>query len=173
MTSITSLLISLSTSLSITSSPPTLLSASAISSSIHPTTTDRSGCGDGLANMPDNRPACAIHNSPNYTAALEICCLGQPIEEYSGGCSIYCLAQERTVGDLRNCIQDHTYRAFIICNGNNTSMGNESTVTTKLETSATSTGAGVAVYRADGKVGWGVLAFMGLVAVGSGVGCFL
>ncbi|KAF2106692.1 hypothetical protein BDV96DRAFT_590711 [Lophiotrema nucula] len=117
------------------------------------------------------------------------CCRGQPIVAYGASernpqpCYMYCLAQEQTVGDLIDCLNDPFQE--VLCNGDKSSTGNETTfgtpsppasgsgsVSASLSASG-STGAaapGTAVHPGASKWGVGILVMLG---IGSAVGMLL
>ncbi|KAF2498298.1 hypothetical protein BU16DRAFT_536347 [Lophium mytilinum] len=129
-------------------------------------------CSQYLDSIPDGRPACAILNGANATAAfddLTFCCKGQPVVEYSSNCSVYCLAQEQTVGELTACIGLQMKSGGILCNGEADAIGNEST----NNPGTTSSGVGVPGAVVHTGVSKGAVVLLGLLFFGSGVGMFL
>ncbi|OJJ88730.1 uncharacterized protein ASPGLDRAFT_735050 [Aspergillus glaucus CBS 516.65] len=125
--------------------------------------------------LPTQDSACGLINHNNATSIMDKCCTPASVEKTDGDCSLYCLAQEQSVGDLTKCLTDNG-AGFedVFCNNKENatataSVTGEATRTgTSGSSSGTSTESGMASSARVSKSGLGVLGVvLGSVILGA------
>ncbi|KAE8155037.1 hypothetical protein BDV25DRAFT_146885 [Aspergillus avenaceus] len=122
--------------------------------------------------IPIQDAACALHKTGNYSSIMDKCCTPAKVSTTDDGCTLYCLAQGQTTGDLQDCFRDQGAQyQDIFCNKSQknatataslaSSTGSKTGSSTGGSASSTSSdSAGYAVQPAVSKGGLGVLAMM-------------
>lgn len=124
----------------------TVTSTLASTQSIFPTLIPGLKCDMSLESVDSSRAACGTFVNNSTLALMRSCCKGAPLVLYHGGCNVYCNAQDQTVSDLQQCIDNGEKGAGVgyICNRVDASASSllpEETITASF---ATATSAGTA-----------------------------
>lgn len=123
--------------------------------------------------LPTQDSACGLLNHNNATDIMDKCCTPASVKKTDGDCSLYCLAQEQSVGDLTKCITDNGAGfSDVFCNDKQNATATASVTSTATRTgsssSGTSTESGMASSARVSKSGLGVLGVvLGSVILGA------
>lgn len=127
--------------------------------------------------LPTQDSACGLLNHNNATSIMDKCCTPASVEKTDGDCSLYCLAQEQSVGDLTKCLTDNGASfGDVFCNDKQNATATASVTSTATGTatgtgsssSGTSTESGMASSARVSKSGLGVLGVvLGSVILGA------
>lgn len=125
--------------------------------------------------LPTQDSACGLLNHSNATSIIDQCCTPASVEKTDGDCSLYCLAQEQSVGDLTKCLTDNGADfKDVFCNDKPNATATASVTSTATSTSTssgssgTSTESGIATRGVVSKSGMGILGVvLGSVILGA------
>ncbi|EYE90512.1 uncharacterized protein EURHEDRAFT_290624 [Aspergillus ruber CBS 135680] len=125
--------------------------------------------------LPTQDSACGLINHNNASSIMDKCCTPASVEKTDGDCSLYCLAQEQSVGDLTNCLTDNGAGfGDVFCNDKQNATATASVTSTATSTSTssgssgTSTESGMATRGGVSKSGMGILGVvLGSVILGA------
>ncbi|KAJ4037732.1 hypothetical protein NW761_006188 [Fusarium oxysporum] len=88
--------------------------------------------GQNLYNTPVQNSLCAMPYGGNHTEIMTTCCGTADIVSYYDDCGIYCLASDKNVSQIINCLYENGAAwEDVFCKGNGTASGTATAIPTE------------------------------------------